>query len=408
MKYEVQRNIEYDFLNQSYSNIYPNLHRYPATMLPQIGIKLLKDFNIKNGNLLDPYCGSGSSFASAIESGIKNMHGYDLNPLAILISKAKFTKVSLKNFFDERNNIINKLSNFSEDYLENKFINPPVTNINYWFSQPVIKKLNIIKYYIDNIKNSDIRDLFLLAFSESVRETSFTRNNEFKLYRINEQQINNFKPDVFDIFTKKIINLSYYYSNFYYPNLKNELNIKLKSEIFKPVNNYYDTVLTSPPYGDSRTTVAYGQFSTLSNEWLGINFARKIDRLLMGGNISKELYSKGLIYDYIQEIKNISHKRALEISSFYFDLEKSIIEVSKSLKKGGKVFYVVGNRTVKNIQLPTDQFIAEKFEENNMNHIITLKRAISNKSMPSKNSPSNQIGKKVNTMLYEYIVICEK
>ena len=37
------------------------------------------------------------------------------------------------------------------------------------------------------------------------------------------------------------------------------------------------------PYGDSRTTVAYGQFSTLSNEWIGFPNSRKIDSQLMGG-----------------------------------------------------------------------------------------------------------------------------
>jgi hypothetical protein len=68
----------------------------------------------------------------------------------------------------------------------------------------------------------------------------------------------------------------------------------------------------------------------------------------------------------------------------------------------------VGNRTVKNVLLPTDQFIAEKFEENGFKHIITYERALSNKSMPSRNSPTNETGKTVNTMLCEYIVVCEK
>jgi hypothetical protein len=30
-------------------------------------------------------------------------------------------------------------------------------------------------------------------------------------------------------------------------------------------------VVTSPPYGDSGTTVAYAQFSWLSNSWLGLD-----------------------------------------------------------------------------------------------------------------------------------------
>ena len=198
------------------------------------------------------------------------------------------------------------------------------------------------------------------------------------------------------------------YKDFYLPKLTNNINIKIKCSELKNEKKLYDVVLTSPPYGDSRTTVAYGQFSTLPNEWMGIEYARKIDKLLMGGNKSKTLFTKGIISDYIHEINLSNNKRALEISSFYYDLEKSIINVSKIVKKNGKIIYVVGNRRVQNIELPTDQFIAEKFEENGFKHLLTYKRLISNKSMPSKNSPENKKGKTLNTMLYEYIVVCEK
>ncbi|WP_270982801.1 hypothetical protein [Campylobacter helveticus] len=40
-------NPKYDFLGQSYASMYPNLHKYPATMLPQIGYELLKEFKAK-------------------------------------------------------------------------------------------------------------------------------------------------------------------------------------------------------------------------------------------------------------------------------------------------------------------------------------------------------------------------
>jgi hypothetical protein len=63
--YKVVRNTKYDYIGQSYSSSYPNLHKYPATMLPQIGIDVLKELNISKGSLLDPYCSSGSSFSSA-------------------------------------------------------------------------------------------------------------------------------------------------------------------------------------------------------------------------------------------------------------------------------------------------------------------------------------------------------
>ena len=407
--YQVVRNTKYDFTGQSYSSVYPNLHKYPATMLPQIGIEVFKDLDIKNGKLLDPYCGSGSSFASGLECGLTEMHGFDINPLAVLISKAKFTKVSIDKLFETKIELRNNIYEFLKDEKNIETLKrPQITNIDFWFSKEVIDNLTVIKYFIEQIEDKNIRRFFLIPFSETVRECSYTRNNEFKLFRMKSEDLLRFNPDVIGVYLNKLSDTIFLYSNFYFPKLYENVNVNVQYSTFQPKDDYFDVVLTSPPYGDSRTTVAYGQFSTLSNEWLGIDYARKIDGMLMGGVKPKHNIQNGLIADYISEINKIDNKRALEVSAFYNDLDFSIKRVAKSVRKGGKSIYVVGNRTVKNIQLPTDQFIAEKFEENGFKHLVTYKRALSNKSMPSKNSPTNETGKTVNTMLFEYVVICRK
>lgn len=409
MRYTIVRNTSYDFINESYASQYPNLHKYPATMLPQIGIKILQDFKVKGGKLLDPYCGSGSSFSSGLENDFKEVYGFDINPLAVLISLAKFTKIDLLKLEKEKEKLRDNIFEFLKKKENLKSLTyPKVTNIDYWFSSKIIQNISLIKHFIDKIPSRKIRNLFTVPLSETIRDCSYTRNNEFKLYRMKSEDILNFNPDVLGIFFKKLDDIIEIYTEKYYPKLfkLNKVNIQCKNFSKKP--NFFDTVLTSPPYGDSRTTVAYGQFSTLSNEWLGIDYARKVDAMLMGGQRAKTLYKQGLIYDYLAQIHHLDEKRALEVSAFYRDLEKSIKDVAVSVKNKGKIFYIVGNRTVKGINLPTDQFIAEKFEQNGFNHLVTYKRALSSKSMPLRNSPTNKRGKTVNTMLFEYIVACEK
>ena len=407
--YKVIRNNKYDFAGQSYSSAYPNLHKYPATMLPQIGIEILKELNIKTGVLLDPYCGSGSSFASGLECGLTEMYGFDINPLAVLISKVKFTKISVDELTETKRIFRNDIYEFLKNEKNIETLKKPqVTNIDFWFSKEVIDHLAVVKHFIDKIPNENIRNFFLIPFSETVRECSYTRNDEFKLFRMKSEDLLRFNPDVIGVYLKKSEDVISLYKYFYFPKLNEKINVNVQYSTFKPQDEYFDVVLTSPPYGDSRTTVAYGQFSTLSNEWLGIDYARKIDGMLMGGIKPKENIKDGLIADYISEIDKVDNKRALEVSAFYNDLGNSIQKVAKSIRKGGKSVYVVGNRTVKNVQLPTDRFIAEKFEENGFVHLQTYERALSNKVMPSRNSPTNEAGKTVNTMLYEYIVVSEK
>ena len=402
-------NSKYDFKGEYYNSLYPNLHKYPATMLPQIGLKLLKEFKAKKTNLLDPYCGSGSSFSSGLEYGIKKFVGFDLNPLAILISKAKlnYIEANILNIEKEKlkNRISKKTYNKNYEMLKSKIISN-IKNIDFWIEKKTQEDLIFIYSLIENIKNKPkIKNIFLLAFSETLREASYTRNNEFKLFRMQNYQ--NYKPDAFSIFAQKLDSITENYLNIYQPKLKN-INFNLYNSSFVSKNIMFDTILTSPPYGDSKTTVAYGQFSTFINEWLGFENARKLDSILMGGKKASNLYMKGLIKKYIMEIEKIDKKRALEVSSFYFDLEASIKSLLNSINTEGLCFFIVGNRRVKNIELPTDKFIAQLFKENNFKHITTIERKISNKAMPIKNSPTNKIGILSNTINKEYIIVCEK
>ena len=406
--FKVIRNQSYDFIGESYASKYPNLHKYPATMLPQIGIKILEELGIKKGKLLDPYCGSASSFISAIDKGINNLEGYDINPLAILITRVKFTEVSVKLLEKTAQDIRNEIFEIMKNkYSLNDVKLPDSKNILFWFSKNVLINLSIIRQVVNSLKNKAIKDFFWLPLSETIRECSYTRNNEFKLYKMKEDAVLNFNPDVFGVFFDKVGRNIKIYKNYYLPKIGNS-KVKTYCKPFDYNKKSYDVVLTSPPYGDSRTTVAYGQFSTFSNEWMGFNDARSLDRNAMGGKRTDKLYQTGLMEEYIKKIDSLSRLRALEISSFYFDLEDSIQKVSDSLKRGGKAIYVVGNRTVKGFRLPTDQFIAEQFEINKCKHLVTYERLLSNKAMPLKNSPTNKSGQLMDTMNYEYIVVCEK
>lgn len=392
-------NPKYDFLGQSYASMYPNLHKYPATMLPQIGYELLKEFKAKKTALLDPYCGSSSSFISGLEYGIKHFVGFDLNPLAILISKAKLNYIERESLLREKAKLLENMVKIIEVKKAN------ITNIDFWIEKQAQVDLALIFHHLNNIKEQNIKNLFLLAFSETLREASYTRNNEFKLFRMKDYE--NYKPNTHKILKEKLDSLIDDYLSFYQHKIKN-ITHNITNSSFTNTTEKFDTILTSPPYGDSKTTVAYGQFSTFINEYMGFQNARKLDSQLLGGKKSKELYNRGIMQEYIKEIAKIDSKRALEVSSFYADLERSILKLINVLNVGAKTFFVVGNRQVKKIQLPTDKFIAEIFSNNGFKHLTTIRRKISNKAMPLKNSPTNKIGILSNTMNEEWIVVCEK
>ncbi|QWK19658.1 MAG: hypothetical protein KNN13_09275 [Hydrogenobacter thermophilus] len=391
-------------------------HPYPAMMIPQVAGRILDEFGRDAKILFDPYCGTGTSLVEANLRGI-NAIGTDINPLARLIAKVKTTVIPLKSldwYLKDFNDFV-----FSARLGEKRIepIIPNFKNIDYWFKKETQYWLAIIKEYIEQkIKDKDIQDFFKVAFSETVREVSLTRNGEFKLYRMTKKQIEKFNPDVLSVMTEKLIRNRNGMAD--YISIKNNDAIskvydfntvyEIPESILPPES--VDIIITSPPYGDSRTTVAYGQFSRLSNQWLGLEELNEVDKRCMGGIRKKEIKNFGikLLDEVLSRIADIDKNRAYDVLSFYMDYEKSINNISKVVKKNGIVAYVVGNRKVKGIEIPNDEITVGFFERNGFSHIKTVIREIPNKRMPKRNSPSNIAGITDTTMSHEYIVILKK
>ncbi len=394
-------------------------HDYPARMIPQIAAKLLDTFGQGAQLLFDPYCGTGTSIVEALIRNI-NAAGTDLNPLARLIAQAKTNLINKRALDTELRSFYNHLTSpGSRNYKNAPSQIPGITRLDFWFKPQVTAKLAYVDRYIKRIKNQKVKLFFQVAFSETVRESSNTRNEEFKLYRYEPKRLEQFNPDVFAIMCHKLERNRKGFEHF--QTLMNQFATKPQAKIhrfntvqqmpstsFKPSS--IDIVITSPPYGDSHTTVAYGQYSRLSSAWLGLEEPHKIDSALMGGKIYKEIPSflSLALNDALTNIAQQSRKRSLEVASFYVDLQRSITNIAPFIRSGGHACYVIGNRKVKGIILPTHDAIKCFFEEHGFEHIHTYSRSIPNKRMPLKNSPTNVMGVLDATMTREYIVVMQR
>lgn len=291
--------------------------------------------------------------------------------------------------------------------------------LDFWFKPSVIAQLAVLREFINSISERAERLFFQTAFSETVRESSNTRNDEFKLYRYAPERLKDFNPSAWEIMRAKLsrnlIGLREFLSKtrrfgevsarvFDFDTVASAAPLELL------VPRSVDIVITSPPYGDSRTTVAYGQYSRLSAAWLGLPTPERVDSVLMGGKPCRELKKSDCpqLDEVIESIGAKDERRAREVASFYADLEKSIINVSHLVKRGGRICYVVGNRRVKGVTLPTDEAIRTFFIRQGFTHTHTFTRFIPNKRMPLRNSPTNVAGASDDTMTSEFIVCLRK
>lgn len=391
-------------------------HDYPATMipkLPELFINAVKNFKeIKT--LYDPFMGSGTTLVEGLRNNLEST-GVDLNPLAVLMSKVKTKKLSSKDLRTYLDNIYEGINRekkaISAGEIELEI--PDFKNIDYWFKPYIIQDLQIIKDQILKIDNREIREFFLLPFSSTVRYVSNTRNGEFKMYRMTAKKLETWHPDVIEKFKEYAEKNVYLNSILKTPQVKANPIFGSSQSIPQIKDNTFDLLITSPPYGDSKTTVAYGQFSRTSLQWLDLkeypaDKVTKIDKTLLGGSLSdkqiKELPSETLNV-IIKRLDSIDHKRALEVLQFYDDLFLVLKENIRVMKANSYQFWVTANRTVKGIVLPTDQIITEMYASLGVIKMAQYTRNIPNKRMPSKNSPSNKKGSVSNTMKQENITL---
>ncbi|MDI6758667.1 MAG: transcriptional repressor LexA [Candidatus Omnitrophota bacterium] len=408
-----KRRIDYswDFRGEDTKPYTHGIHNYPAMFIPQVARRIIQNCSQIGDTVCDIFCGSGTALVESRLLG-RNAYGIELNPLAVLLAKVKTTIIKPELLEKTFLSLLFEI----KDYKSKKKELPSFFNIDFWFKENVIYELTRLKKCIAHIKNKDIRDFFLIAFSETVRYTSNSRNGEFKLFRMPAEKLKNYDPDVITNFRKRIEN-NIEGMKAFYNDVGNSTWAKViqndSTKKYEINDESIDCIVTSPPYGDSRTTVAYGQFSRLSLQWLDMlkDDELQIDRQLMGGIVDSEiennLNSKSLA-KALALITESDLKRAKEVLAFYIDLNKAMIQAHRILKKYKYFCVVVGNRTVKKVKLPTDFIVSELGENLGFQIVDMIVRNIPNKRMPLKNSPTNVSGKLEETMQKESIVILQK
>jgi len=393
-----------DFLSVRAGEGRHSVHEYPAMFHYRLASWLISHLSKEGNRVYDPFCGSGVTLVEAIRQG-REAVGTDINPLALLIADVRALNVEVEEVSRELEGLVRQWEFLKPDV-------PEVKNVDYWFKDYVIEELGKLRSFIKRVEDERLKKFFLVVFSKTVRSSSNNRKGEFKRFRLPEEKLKAFSPEPLSTFLETARD---------YAKALCAQPLKGRAKLYRldvrekvPVGGV-DLVITSPPYGDSRTTVAYGQFSSFSLEWMGElnpygSAGLWLDREGLGGK--KREIVEGLpsfyLYKALELIGQKDEKRAKEVFSFYYDLYKAAVNVCSALGESAKVCFVVGNRKVKGVELPTDLIVSEFFESLGLKTEKILVRRIGNKRMPSKNSPSNVKGQKSSTMVAESIVILSK
>ncbi len=418
--------LEWTFKKRHNTFLAHKIHRYPAVFIPELAEKIIKLFSERDDTVLDIFSGSGTSLLASM--GLeRHSIGIELNPLGVLIANVKTTAI-------EKEKAYPVIADWKNQFLNNTYKPLDFHNMDFWYSQETLKSLSDMVGSIEEIEADDIRNLIKISLSEILREISYCNHGGFKQHRSKAKIAKGMHFTKIELLDKLLPIL--------------ERNIKAVDEI-KDINTAYqptiifsdsryhqeiiptvDLIITSPPYGDSHTTVAYGQFSALSSQILGLKSLddypiRQLDNKLLGGSVNgvdiNKLSFKSITLSNVAELfisraelsktdveKKRTHKRLKDILAFYEDLERCLKHGSSYLKKDGFFVLVTASRIVHNTKLHTDIIIAELCINYNLKLKNIYYRDIHNKRIPSKVSASNIKGDKSPTMTQESIIVLQK
>lgn len=408
------------------------IHKYPARMPPQIPGTLLNFFEsqgeIEPGSTVyDPFSGSGTTAVEARLNG-HNAIANDINPFACMLSRAKSIPLNISELEAARSDLIEGLPQKFDAIKAEK---PPFEKLlpeqaledareigTDWFPQPQLYQLLFTREKLNKLEekrhSKDVIRFLRICLAKASRRVSYQRLDEFKRYRMSQEDRESHNPNAY----KELLDASNDNIN-RMKEYSRKVDHDLDTEIFTgdsrciidstqaPIGeNDADIVITSPPYGDHQTTVAYGEFSTnLSMIAEGREFDEMaaVDSRGLGGadsnsvSISEIETDSPSLHDTVKSLREIDG-RSEDALAFFEDFVQVIEEVATITKPGQPVAWVVACRRMSDHLIPMNLITRELCEGRGYSFMVELPRHIQSKTMPHEN-PQGQ------TMADEYIVV---
>ena len=460
--------LEWSLTSVNTSYLTHGLLKYPAVMPPQIAANIFQFYLnqgvIEPGDwVYDPFIGSGTTLVEARLHKF-NAAGNDINPFACLLSDVKSGSIDItklkqanKSFIDGLEKELDEIEDAyyrlktAEESKSKCDISPVVTTgsdaqtrlptsnessgmaakgdrADYthlfdesdmeiktgWYPKPQLYQLLHVRNRLNELRetyDTQVTKFLGVVVARVTRKVSYQRRNCFKRWRMSEEDRQTHNPDVFSILERHLQENTRRVSEY-----QERVGDSTETIVFREDSrevliqdnivseNYADIVVTSPPYGDHQTTVAYGEFSTdlaIMAENRKYDEMRDVDDKGLGGqdpytgmNVEKRSETANDTLAKLDEDEG----RVDDARDFFNDFAKVIEQVGTIVKPSQPVVWVVANRRMSGENIPLSKVTMELCESFGFSHEQTLGRGIEHKNMPSRNKHGA-------TMEKEFVVV---
>jgi site-specific DNA-methyltransferase (cytosine-N4-specific) len=345
------------------------IHPYPAMVPDELALALAERHVRPGFSILDPFCGSGRLLAAVAFEPVFCV-GTDLNPLACLLTRAKFAPADPA-----------VVETVVRD-LESARQRPPSRSIELrartkvdWFAPVVILQLSQIITWINELRLADPEKLVIAAaFSAAARDASFVRKDGWKLHRLAQESRDSLSGSAWEYFARRLQYCLREISAAPRPSARAQVDLADARNLYETMLGdvraaSFDVVVTSPPYGDSRTTVQYGAASALL-----LDLVSRIDGLeeyfMPGAQIDARCLGGSFRSNNAMPADDIrpywagsgTSPKAKSVGQFLGDFGRVCAGIASCLKPGGTATLIIGCRSTGGYRLRLDRFTTVRLE----------------------------------------------
>lgn len=411
------------------SYITHDYHRYPAKFIPQLAGRIIKE-NSRVGDLIcDPFMGSGTTLVEAIVNK-RRAYGTDINPVSVLISKAKTTpiepvflkqeltsllektKVTIANGHGEQRMLcIHTNDNFDTTILDNE-------RLDYWFPEKQKRDLAPILSIINAVEDQNVRIFLLCSFSNILKRCSRWMSKSTKPTIDRDKII----ADAYKSFQNQIEKMAAKNEKFWNMLVDGgEDTIIVDCVVdntdarkLKINDDSVTLVITSPPYV---TSYEYADLHQLTSIWLGYIDNLPEFRSKFIGSIQKDIKSINLYSktgkETVGRLRSINKREAKGVEQYFFEMQQCFEEIYRVLKRKGRAAIIVGDTDLRGVKIQNACVFTETLSDIGFKTHNIIKREVPSKTLPTKRD--RKTGRFASTKVYnrlayptEYILIMEK
>lgn len=355
------------------------VHEYRGKFFPQLVRALMNIAGLTSDSLVvDPMCGSGTTLVEARLSG-RPCHGFDLNPLSVYLANVKCAALTLNahQLIDAYQKLEESLSQPVQQISPKpeRFSEDDQSYLARWFHHQVLNELGTIRHTINSLENAIVRDFYLVALSNILREVSYQKIDDLRIRReltetVEGQTVKAFLQEA--LRSAKLVTAHLLDQG---PIAKGGHTVtqgdaRRLNETAPELVGRVDAIVTSPPYATALPYIDTDRLSLIYLRLLPRSGHRTLDVEMIGNRevsvgarrrywqvytSSKELLPRETseLIDLIDELNrnaDVGFRRlnlAALLSKYFLDMRQTISQMHSLLKPDGTASIVIGNnRTI--------------------------------------------------------------